>query len=108
MADGGAAQVYVNAGRPIDTQQVKALMRECLAERIRTMLGTREMVDKSPGDVTKSDGQSGQAMRGPVQSERRERVEFTDHVDAQTAAKVSWQVNRHGIAYFLSPCLFVT
>ncbi|KAF6028388.1 hypothetical protein EB796_013277 [Bugula neritina] len=51
MGEGGVAQVYIDAGRPIKTQQVKDVMRECLAEKIRTMLGTREMLDRTPGDV---------------------------------------------------------
>lgn len=53
MAEGGVAQVYMTAGKPIDTAQVKKLMRECLAEKISSMLGTREVLDRTPGDVTK-------------------------------------------------------
>lgn len=52
MTEGGVAQVFINAGKPVNTDQVKSLVRECLAEKIRTMLGTREVLDRSGGDVT--------------------------------------------------------
>lgn len=51
MAEGGAAQVYITAGKPVNTEQVRNLVRECLAEKIRTMLETRETLDRTPEDV---------------------------------------------------------
>ncbi|XP_067931030.1 TALPID3 protein-like [Watersipora subatra] len=68
MGEGGAAQVYVDAGKPIDTTQVKALMRQCLEEKIRTMLGTREALDRVPGDVTKPSSQSAPSIGKAGQS----------------------------------------
>ena len=69
LGEGGVAQVYVDAGRPIDTAQVKRLLRECLAEKIRTMLGTRETLDRTPGDVTRPTDQSAQRSDAAVQSD---------------------------------------
>ena len=91
MADGGVAQVFINAGKPVNTDQVKALVRECLAEKIRTMLGTREVLDRSGGDVTVPQTEP------PIRVEHHEAqpikslVDSTERGDSDVRSKqVSW------------------
>lgn len=55
MSQGGGAQVYIDAGQKIDTERVRRLLKECLRERLRSILNARVTVGRVPADAALPD-----------------------------------------------------
>lgn len=51
MSAGGGAQVYIDSGKNIRTEQVRRVLKDCLYERLSSLLKPRERVEEAPSDV---------------------------------------------------------